>query len=273
VGLGLRPLDWLRRGVADIRSGQGRHLASQVPDEVKPLVDEVNALLDARERDIARSRHRAADLAHALKTPLAALVADGERLRQKGEGAIAHDIESAVDTMRRHVDRELARARLRGGVDLQRGAGTEVAPLVRSLIATLSRTQAGERLRYETAIADDVTAPFDRTDLAEVLGNLLENATRHAKAYVRVVAQVAADGLAIVVEDDGPGIAEDLRPAALARGGRLDERADGAGLGLAIVQDVLDAYGWTLQLEVSALGGLKATCRASAGSARDSRQE
>ena len=264
VGLGLRPLDWLRRGVANIRSGQGRHLASQVPDEVKPLVDEVNALLDARERDIARSRHRAADLAHALKTPLAALVADGERLRQKGEGAIAHDIESAVDTMRRHVDRELARARLRGGVDLQRGAGTEVAPLVRSLIATLSRTQAGERLRYETAIADDVTAPFDRTDLAEVLGNLLENATRHAKTRVRVVTQVTADGLAIMVEDDGPGIAEGLRPAALARGGRLDERADGTGLGLAIVQDVLEAYGWTLQLDISVLGGLQATCRAGA---------
>ena len=266
VGLGLRPLDWLRRGVAEIRSGQGRHLASQVPDEVKPLVDEVNALLDARERDIARSRHRAADLAHALKTPLAALVADGERLRQKGEATIAADIESAVDTMRRHVDRELARARLRGGGDLQRGGGTPVAPLVRSLIATLSRTVAGERVIYQTAIADDICAPLDRTDLAEVLGNLLENATQHARTRVRVVAQAAGGGLAIMVEDDGPGIAEGLRPAALARGGRLDERADGTGLGLAIVQDVLDAYGWTLQLDNSALGGLKATCRSTAPS-------
>ena len=85
VGLGLRPLDALRRGVADIRSGRVRHLTAQVPDEVRPLVDEVNALLDAREQDIVRSRHRAADLAHGLKTPLAALAADGDRLRQKGE--------------------------------------------------------------------------------------------------------------------------------------------------------------------------------------------
>ena len=272
VSLGLRPLDWLRRGVADIRSGQGRHLASQVPDEVKPLVDEVNALLDARERDIARSRHRAADLAHALKTPLAALVADGDRLRQKGEAAIADEIESAVDTMRRHVDRELARARLRGGVPLQGGAGIQVEPLVRSLIATLSRTQGGERIRYDAAIPENVLAPFDRTDLAEVLGNLLENATRHARTGVRIVAQASDDGLAIMVEDDGPGIAEGLRPVALARGGRLDERPGGSGLGLAIVQDVLEAYGWTLQLDVSALGGLKATCRAKVRSAEDSRQ-
>jgi signal transduction histidine kinase len=260
VGLGLRPLDVLRRGVADIRSGQGRHLTSQVPGEVQPLVDEVNALLDARERDIAHSRHRAADLAHALKTPLAALAADGERLRNKGEIAIADDIDAAIDSMRRHVDRELARARLRGRARLQRDASTPLAQLVCSLIATLSRTVPGGRMNYETIVAGDVCVPFDRTDLAEVLGNLLENATRHAKTRVRVVAWESPAGLAISIEDDGPGIAEELRPAALARGGRLDERTEGSGLGLAIVQDVLDAYGWTLQLGISELGGLKASC-------------
>lgn len=269
VGLGLRPLDLLRRGVANIRSGQGRHLTSQVPDEVRPLVDEVNALLDAREQDIARSRHRAADLAHALKTPLAALAADGERLRTKGEIPIANEIEAAVDSMRRHVDRELARARLRGSARLQR-ISTPVAQLVRSLIATLSRTAAGARMSYETIIAEDVCAPFDRTDLAEVLGNLLENATRHATARVRIVARDAPAGPEISIEDDGPGIAEELRPAALARGGRLDERAEGTGLGLAIVQDVLDAYGWALQLGVSELGGLKVSCRAGLGGAANS---
>ncbi len=136
---------------------------------------------------------------------------------------------------------------------------------MRSLIATLSRTAVGSRIGYETIIAEDISAPFDRTDLAEVLGNLLENATRHAKARVRIVARQSPAGLAISIEDDGLGIAEDLRPAALARGGRLDERAEGTGLGLAIVQDVLDAYGWTLQLGTSELGGLKASCVAGAG--------
>ncbi len=261
VGLGLRPLDALRRGVADIRSGRGQHLTSQVPNEVRPLVDEVNALLDAREQDIVRSRNRAADLAHGLKTPLAALAADGNRLRQKGEIAIANDIEAAIDVMRRHVDRELARARVRGGEGLRREVTTPVGPLVHSLVSTLSRTPAGARIEYVATVADDIVAPFDRTDLAEVMGNLLENATRHAQSRVRTVAQTSPDGMVISVEDDGTGIAPDSRLTALARGARLDERGDGTGLGLAIVQDVLEAYGWTLHLGTSELGGLKVSCR------------
>lgn len=262
IGLGLRPLDALRRGVADIRSGRDRRLTALVPDEVRPLVDEVNALLDAREQDIMRSRNRAADLAHGLKTPLVALAADGNRLRQKGEAAIASEIESVIDVMRRHVDRELARARLRIGARPGRDTMTPVAPLLRSLVATLSRTDSGARVSYEVVVADDAVAPFDRTDLAEVLGNLLENATRHAKSRVMIVAETLPAGLTIRIEDDGPGIASESRAAALARGVRLDERGEGAGLGLAIVQDVLDAYGWTLALEDSELGGLRVSCRA-----------
>ena len=98
--------------------------------------------------------------------------------------------------------------------------------------------------------------PFERTDLAEALGNLLENATRHARHRVRIAA--AADGRQVTVEDDGPGIPNAMRSMVLARGGRLDERGS-AGLGLAIVQDVVEAYGWTLRLETSELGGLRAT--------------
>ena len=192
VGVGLRPLDPLRRGVADIRAGRSRHLPSAVPVEVRPLVEEVNALLDAQEREIERSRCQAADLAHGLKTPLAALAADAARLREHGEHAIAQDVEAVGETMSRHVDRELARARVRGG--LRRGAGfsTELAPLVRSLLATLARTPVGMRVAFEPEIADDIRVPLDRTDLAEVLGNLLENAARHAASRVRIAAGCAS---------------------------------------------------------------------------------
>ena len=140
VALGLRPLDALRRGVADIRSGRRDHLPAGVPAEVRPLVEEVNALLDAQEREIERSRSRAADLAHGLKTPLAALASDAARLRDRGEMALAQDIEAVGDAMSRHVDRELARARLRGAVRHRDSHSTALAPLVRSLVATLSRT-------------------------------------------------------------------------------------------------------------------------------------
>lgn len=116
VSLGLRPLDALRRGIAGIRSGLSRRLPQAVPIEVRPLVEEVNALLDAQEREIERSRDRAADLAHGLKTPLAALAADASRLRERGEAAIARDIDMVGEAMSRHVDRELALARVRGAV-------------------------------------------------------------------------------------------------------------------------------------------------------------
>jgi signal transduction histidine kinase len=258
VGLGLRPLDALRRGVAEIRAGRRQHLPAAVPAEVRPLVEELNALLDAQEREIERSRSRAADLAHGLKTPLAALAADAARLRDRGEATIAQDIEGVGDAMSRHVDRELARARVRGAARHLAGSSTELAPLVRSLVATLSRTPAGQRVKFESQIGDNIQVPLDRTDLAEVLGNLLENAARHAATHVRITADPAA-GPSIVIEDDGAGIAPRQRLRVLERGARLDERGDGAGLGLAIVQDVLGAYGWRLDLTASQLGGLKAT--------------
>jgi len=262
VALGLRPLAALRRGIADIRSGRSRRLPNAVPVEVRPLVEEVNAMLDTQEREISRSHGRAADLAHGLKTPLAALAADISRLRERGESVVASDIEALSDAMTRHVDRELAKARLQGGV--RRGQSTELAPLIHSLIATLRRTPAGADIRYEPHVSDSLLVPFDRTDLAEVLGNLLENATRHAASCVRVTAGRDPAGVSIAVEDDGRGIAPPARSKALERGVRLDQHEDGTGLGLAIVQDLLDAYGWQLDLASSELGGLKATIARSA---------
>ncbi len=257
VALGLRPLDRLRRSVADIRSGHSRRMPGAAPAEVQPLVAEINALLDTRDREIERSRGRAADLAHGLKTPLAALTADASRLRERGEHAIARDIEAVGEAMSRHVDRELARARAQSG---RRGtsAATELAPIVRSLIGTLSRAPSAASVTFETEIADGASLPFERTDLAEILGNLLDNAARHARQKVRIAARPCEAGLAVTIEDDGPGIALSKRQAALERGTRLDERGGGTGLGLAIVQEVLEAYGWRLDLSTSGLGGLKA---------------
>jgi signal transduction histidine kinase len=218
-------------------------------------------LLDAQEREIERSRGRAADLAHGLKTPLAALTGDARRLREAGHNEIARDIETVADTMSRHIDRELARARSRAAMRHRGSLSTEIAPLVRTLIATLVRTPAGERVSFEQQIPNSLAIPMDRTDLAEVLGNLLDNAARHATARVRIAAHPKAAGATIIVEDDGQGIAPEAMARAVERGIRLDERADRTGLGLAIVEDVLEAYGgWQLTLGRSEkLGGLQIT--------------
>ncbi len=201
---------------------------------------------------------RATDLAHGLKTPLAALASDAGRLRERGEHAIAREIEAVGEAMSRHVDREMARARVRSNIRWGAAASTDLAPLVHSLIATLARTPAGMRLTFEPRIPVGAAAPFDRTDLAEVLGNLLDNASRHALSRVRVTAYPGPAGASIVIEDDGKGIAPVARSKVLERGARLDQRGEGAGLGLAIVLDVLDAYGWRLVLGASDLGGLRA---------------
>jgi signal transduction histidine kinase len=259
ISLGLRPLGALKRGVSDIRAGRAGHLETNVPTEVRPLVEEVNALIDTQEREIERSRGRAADLAHGLKTPLAALTSDALRLREKGETVIAGDIESVAAAMGRHVDRELARARVRGGAVRGVARVTPLEPLAASLVNMLERTRDGERVEFEVRIPPAFSIPIDRQDLAEVLGNLIENAARHAASRVLVSAE-AAPGFVIHVEDDGPGLDEAERLRAVKRGVRLDERQGGSGLGLAIVQDVLEAYGWGLSLDTSPeLGGLRAT--------------
>ncbi len=257
VGVGLRPLVALRRGVADIRAARIRRLPSSVPTEVHPLVEEVNALIDAQESEIERSRGRAADLAHGLKTPLAALAVDASRLRERGERDIARDIDAVGEAMGRHVDRELARARVRGRARGGAATSASVKPLVASIIATLSRTPEHAQVKFENLVTDDLCVPLDRTDLAEVLGNLIENAARHAAGCVRITSDDNRPSL--VVEDDGEGIEPTHLSRVIERGTRLDERGGAAGLGLAIVQDVLDAYEWRLELSKSELGGLKAT--------------
>jgi signal transduction histidine kinase len=258
VGMGLQPLKSLRERVADVRAGRIRHLPPAAPAEVQPLVEEVNALLDAQEQEIERSRGRAADLAHGLKTPLAALIGDARRLRAAGQSDVARDIESVSQAMSRIVDRELARARSRGAVRHKVGLSTELAPLVHSLLATLSRTPACARVSFDPQIPTGLRVPIDRTDLAEILGNVLDNAARHAASRVHIIASQEPSGASIVIEDDGLGIPLGAEATAMQRGVRLDERLEGSGLGLAIVRDILDTYDWRLVLGKSdTLGGLR----------------
>jgi signal transduction histidine kinase len=261
VAVGLRPFASIRRGVAAIRTGAAARLPDAAPREVAPLIDEVNGLLAERAREIERSRNRAADLAHGLKTPLTALAADARRLREKGEAAIAKDVEAVGEQMRRHIDRELARARIRGAVRSGAAPRTPLLPPVQRLVETLRRTPAGERVAIALELDPAHIVAMDREDLTEVIGNLLDNAVRHARARVRVAARAAPGAVEIDIGDDGPGVPATARSAILERGMRLDGAGLGSGLGLAIVKDVLDAYGGTLALGESELGGLRARIR------------
>lgn len=256
VQVGLRPLATLRDRLATIRAGGAERLGQGFPKEIRPLAAEFDALLAAREREVIHARQRAGDLAHGLKTPLQVLAGDAAALEAKGEGAIAGEIEAMAAQMRRHVERELARARLAAG---SVSAQTDVAKVVERVVAVMRRTPAGARVVWTVDVPAEMQARIDADDLAEVLGNLVENAARHAAGRVAVTAETADDDrVALRVVDDGPGIPAGERDAVLGRGVRLDER--GSGLGLAIVQDVLAAWDGTLTLE-DAHPGLRVTVR------------
>ena len=245
VSVGLRPLAAVRRKLSAIRSGHARRMESGFPAEVQPLAEEIDALLDAREKAIERAKARAADLAHGLKTPLQVLNGEIERLKCKGETEIAADISSLADAMRRHVDRELARARL---AYASRDASANVKAVVDRVIRVVERTPQGQKLDWQIDVAEGLTAPIDAEDLSEALGNLVENSVRHARARVSIAAGLEAKQVFIAVTDDGSGIAEEHRSTVVARGQRLDTRSEGAGLGLAIVSDIAEAWGGRLIL-------------------------
>ena len=254
IRAGLAPLEAVRQGVGAIRSGRERRLADDYPDEVMPLVAEVNALLAAREQAMERARAWTADLAHGLKTPLAALGGDAQRLREAGNPALADDLDQLAEAMRRRVDRELIRARVRSGAET-RQARADVVQAIERLLRTLRRTPFGERIDWRVDAPQTALAALMPDDLLELLGNLLENAGKWAQGRVDIHVRVR-QRIEVLIVDDGPGVPAAQLPRLGERGLRLDRRKEGSGLGLAIVRDVVDAYGGSLAFSDAAAGGL-----------------
>ena len=257
IRVGLSPLKAVQLSLSRIRSGLQPRLPPDFPSEVTPLATEINTLLDERDAAIERARGRAADLAHGLKTPLTALNANVRRLREAGQAQTADEIEALGAMMQRHVQRELARARLAGRNN--RGAALRLRPIVEGVASAVACAPSSEGKAFDLDFEPDMTIEMDRADLEELLGNLIENATRHARSVVRIRAEATPHLLTLDVGDDGPGVSEKDRQKLLVRGARLDLSGNGAGLGFSIVSDVVSAYGGTFALGVSDLGGLSAT--------------
>ncbi|WP_397606341.1 sensor histidine kinase [Sphingorhabdus sp.] len=247
---GLWPLRAVRKAIAQMRSGQESRVTDALPDEVMPMVNELNALLDYNEKQAEESRRHAGNLAHALKTPLTVIM--------NSATAQAPDISETVireaTTMRRQVDHHLARARAVG----RRGHSHSRAVVWGSLEAVeraVGRLYA--HVRLDMAGDKAIAARVERQDLDEMLGNLIENAAKYGGGSVFVTVEDAGDFVEMIIEDDGQGIPESERERLFDRGARLDTGKPGTGLGLAIVRDVVEIYGGTVALEKSEdLGGL-----------------
>ena len=257
VRRGLSPFDELRRRLAGVRDGQSRRVEGTYPTEVEPLVNDLNALLEHREGVVSRALAKAGDLAHGLKTPLAVLAQEAERAQAAGQEDIASAITEQVEQMRRQVDYHLAQARAAGS-GAAPGAHCSVRDSADGLSRTLQRLHADRGLEIAVKVGPGDAMRGEREDLDEMLGNLLENACRWARSKVQVGSSRSADRVVITVDDDGPGLAPDLRERVLQRGVRADEKGPGSGFGLAIVRDLAELYGGTIALDASPKGGLRA---------------
>ena len=254
----LAPLEKVRRQIAELQGGRLSELDRRVPVELEPLVGQINHLLRHTEDTLKRSRHALGNLGHALKTPLAVLVALAGREELRAHPALRATLREQLAQIEQRLARELGRARLAG--EALPGAHFDCAVELPALCATLRQIHPHVDIDWQAP--DGLRLPWDREDLLELLGNLLDNACKWADSRVLVGAGEDGEGYWLGVEDDGPGIAPAQREAVVARGNRLDEQVSGHGLGLAIVRDIAQACGGTLTLEDSAaLGGLRARVR------------
>ncbi|MBB4051318.1 signal transduction histidine kinase [Devosia subaequoris] len=256
IHFGLLPLDRLRSAIDDIRQGRRSRLEPHLAVEVQPLVNEINALLGEREETLEKARQRASDLAHGLKTPLAALQGVTHQLREQGQSAEADAIDDVVMEASKHIDYHLRLSVLRARRGSQRESVSITNAVVRT-IAVLKKTGRGEHLFWMAELVENVQVNVHRQDLLELIGVILENAAKWAKERVVVRASCQSEYAHLQIADDGPGIDDSLLAEIGQRGRRLDESKPGSGLGLAIASEIVAQNGGRLSFARASEGGLE----------------
>jgi signal transduction histidine kinase len=253
VRVGLQPLFRLRREVAAVRTGKAERLAGDYPIELEPLASELNALVAHNQEVVERQRTHVGNLAHALKTPLSVMLTEAGQQ----PGKLAEVVSRQAVTMQEQVDHHLRRARAAARAQ-GTGERTEVAPVLEELSRTLERIFRDRRVVVDWRAPDDLCFQGERQDLLEIAGNGMENASKWCRGRVRVIATPTSPAqFTLTIEDDGPGLPPEIRDEMLKRGARLDESSPGSGLGLSIVDELARAYGGSLALSASPMGGLK----------------
>jgi two-component system sensor histidine kinase PhoQ len=262
----LAPLRRVSSDLNAIETGLRQRLHGDYPRELRQLTDNLNGLLQSADNHLKRYRDSLGNLAHSLKTPLAVLrgAVDGEA----NDTALRAIAREQLAGMARLIEYQLQRAAASGRAPL--AAPVELKPIAEEIVAALAKVYADKGV----SVTLDVSAASfhgDPGDLTEMLGNLLDNAFKWCRGQVRVSARLISrseamrPSLEIAVEDDGPGIAEDMKSRILQRGVRADQTTPGHGLGLAMVQDTVALYRGELVLESSTLGGLAVRLRFAEG--------
>ncbi len=254
----LKPLRRIENEIGEIEHGERAFLSGQFPTELTGVARNMNLLIDSERGRSERYRNTLDNLAHSLKTPLAAM----RSLLGQGEaGKVAGKIDEQIDRMD-----EIVRYQLRKPANSQAKnlvlVHVPVAPEIERLVAGLSKVYHSKSPHIESVIDEGIEFRGDSGDFLEAAGNLLDNACKWCEKQVRVTIGypddgVGQSGLTLIVEDDGPGIPANAADALLQRGTRLDESTPGHGIGLAVVKEIAESYGGKLEIGRSKLGGAK----------------
>ncbi|MDF2369248.1 MAG: ATP-binding protein [Rhizobiaceae bacterium] len=265
--LGLRPLDRIRRSLEEIRTGKTESLEGRFPREIAPLTTEVNALIDNNRRVVERARMQVGNLAHSLKTPIAVLLNETRSMAPEQAQLVNEQAMAMQNQVQHYLDR--ARIAAQKNSVLVR---TDTKMVLQRLVRVMERLNPD--MAFELELPPDVPElAMEQHDVEEILGNMLENASKWTTDRVAIRVQIkaasvqrsragATDGadskpfVAILVEDNGPGMPDDQLEEALKRGRRLDESKPGTGLGLSIIKEITEEYHGSVELKRSSLGGL-----------------
>lgn len=260
ITLGFAPLRRLQEKVQQLQAGDLARLEGEYPSEFQSLVKDFNAVLDANEQMLQRARAQAGDLAHAIKTPVTVIstALDQADSGQIKEPELIRLIREQIALLDSQVHWRLRRARIAAQSAGVPGRVCLVEPVLSQIFRVMQKLYADRGVRFELGSqVHGLKFLGESQDLAEMVGNLLDNAGKWAKSQVKVSAVFRQGYLTLEFEDDGPGIAAERRSHALQRGARMDERVPGSGLGLAIVNDLVQLYAGRLDLDASKLGGLR----------------
>jgi two-component system sensor histidine kinase PhoQ len=254
----LRPLRQIENEIGEIEKGERASLSGEFPTELTGVARNMNVLIDSERARSDRYRLTLDNLAHSLKTPLAAMRA---LLNQGKSDGFAKRFNEQIDRMD-----EIVRYQLR------KPGTVKADSLVLTLVpvkAEIERLVDGLRKVYhdkepviETQIGEGMKFRGDSGDFLEIAGNLIDNACKWCAGEVHVSVQPLSgdksdNGMILQVADDGPGVPDDAVDALLERGTRLDESTPGHGIGLAVVKELAESYGGELRIGQSELGGAR----------------
>ncbi|MBW4933118.1 ATP-binding protein [Marinobacter sp. F4206] len=254
ISYSMRPVLSLQAALNRLQGGEISRIHVQSPEEFQPLVEQLNQLLDSLDQRLERSRDALANLSHSVKTPIAAVRQVLEDTSRPLDDDLRHQMAARLDDIDKQLEAEMRRSRFAGP---QLGKSASPVKQARDLLWMLGRLYPEKSFELATSLTEEARWPIEEHDLNEILGNLLDNAGKWSSRCVELALEQEQGLARIVVTDDGPGVDEEEMANLGQRGLRLDEQTPGHGLGLSIVQDIVNRYGGQKRYSAAPHTGLK----------------